>query len=231
MRRRMSALLCVLALLLSGLPGALAAEGTKQTLRCAVLYAGDGEGWKDAYSHLEQSLLLNMTVQAIHVSGSDPLEGYDVLYPDPSIMASPDSAALKAELMDFAASGGALFLGNEFWSFFPAEVIGAWEFVKLDHCPTALTPHETEGDLAHLMGQINKRLGRAQRHTGDILQMKLPGHIGSSQGAEDPIGGIAEFFLGHKTGKGIADKLVGTGSGVSQGDLGLAPAVQREAVD
>lgn len=156
MRRRLMAVICALALLMPCLFGAEAAQEAEQTLRCAVLYAGDGENWRDAYSHLEQSLLLNMTLQGVDVSGSYSLEGYDVLYPDPSVMTSAGADALREELTAFAAEGGALFLGNEFWNFLPAEVIGAWEFVKLDHCPAggALTVHEVEGDLKELQGII-----------------------------------------------------------------------------
>ena len=125
MRRRLMAVICALALLTPCLFGAEAAQEAEQTLRCAVLYAGDGENWRDAYSHLEQSLLLNMTLQGVDVSGSYSLEGYDVLYPDPSVMTSAGADALREELTAFAAEGGALFLGNEFWNFLPAEVIGA----------------------------------------------------------------------------------------------------------
>ncbi len=157
MRRRLTALLCALALLLPCLGGAFALEAEGgQSLRCAVLYAGDGTAWQDAYSHLEQSLLLNMTVQGVDVSGSYSLAEYDVLYPDESVMASPGAEKLKGELVAFVEAGGALFLGNAFYSFLPAEVIGAAEFVKLDHCPgiVQLTAQEVEGDLRELQGIV-----------------------------------------------------------------------------
>ena len=156
MGRRLSALLCAVALTLSCVVPAMAVNEEEQSLRCAVLYAGERKDWQDAYSHLEQSLLLNMTVQAVSVSGSYSLEGYDVLYPDPSVMECANAVALREQLTRFAAAGGSLFLGNEFWSFFPAEVIGAWEFVKLDHCPVGdmLTAHEVEGDLVELQGIV-----------------------------------------------------------------------------
>lgn len=157
MRRRLTAILCALALLLPCLSVSFAAqEGEAQSLRCAVLYAGESPDWQDSYSHLEQSLLLNLSVQAVDVSENYTLEGYDLLYPDESVMESPRADALKGELTAFAAAGGALFLGNEFYDFLPLEVVGAAEFVKLDHCPEfyMLTAAEVEGDLAELQGIV-----------------------------------------------------------------------------
>lgn len=155
MRRRLTAILCALALLLPCLGISFAAEeGSGQSLRCAVLYAGDSTNWQDAYSHLEQSLLLNLSVQAVDVSGSYSLADYDVLYPDESVMTSPRAETLQGELIDFVEGGGALFLGNGFYDFLPAEVMGAAWFVKLDHCPQSLTAAEVERDLRELQGIV-----------------------------------------------------------------------------
>ena len=153
MRRRLTAILCALALLLPCLSVSFAAqEGEAQSLRCAVLYAGESPDWQDSYSHLEQSLLLNLSVQAVNVSENYTLEGYDLLYPDESVMESPRADALKGELTAFAAAGGALFLGNEFYDFLPLEVAGAAEIVKLDQRTALyiLTPAKAAGAPAEI---------------------------------------------------------------------------------
>ena len=49
-------------------------------LKAVVIYAGEDSAWKDTYSHLKQSLLLNMSVDAVDVENEDlDFSIYDVI--------------------------------------------------------------------------------------------------------------------------------------------------------
>lgn len=151
MRQRIAGLLCaalLLSLFAGCAPAAAAEEG--DTLRAAVLYYGEDETWQDAYSHLEQSLLVNLTAAAVDVAGACDLAEYDLLYPDPSIMDAPEAGRLREALIAFVQAGGALFLDNRFCSFFPLDFLGAEKLVKLDRCPLWLEAAGPEGDLDEL---------------------------------------------------------------------------------
>ncbi len=169
--RRIIALLCAVTLLagVSGPAGAIMRveplppasdqrlDGWKagEELRAAVLYDGkQGESWRDAWSHLDQALLANLTVEAVEVSGGCQLSGYDVVYPDPGLIRSGRARELKRTLTDYVRAGGSLFLDNAFHSFFDPDFIGAAEFVKLDHCPHPANVTEAGSDLEELGGII-----------------------------------------------------------------------------
>lgn len=152
-RAAVAVLLCC-ALLVSGLSGC-GTEAGGQGLRAAVLYYGDGRDWEDAYSQLEQSLLLNLSVEAVDMSSGRELGDFDLLYPDISILSAPDGGTVAAALMDYVKQGGFLFLENGFHSFFPLDFLGAAELVKLDHCPTSVEAPELGGDLAELQEIIS----------------------------------------------------------------------------
>jgi hypothetical protein len=101
-------------------------------LKAAVVYAGENPAWKDAYSHLEQSLLLNMSVDAIDVENEDPdFSQYDVIYPDRSIEEAPNKRQIQEALVQFTTQGGGLFLENQLRDFFGKDFIGAAKFIKL----------------------------------------------------------------------------------------------------
>ena len=50
--------------------GQTGAQDTAE-LRAAVLYAGDGEGWHDTWSRLDQALLADLTVTALDAADAD----------------------------------------------------------------------------------------------------------------------------------------------------------------
>lgn len=84
-----------------------------------MLYDGSaGTGyWEDTYSRLSQPLLLGLEAEAVDVSGDYSLEGYDLLYPDESIISSANAKNLRDEITAFVEAGGGLFLTNGFYDF------------------------------------------------------------------------------------------------------------------
>ena len=154
MRQTAALLLCavLLAAPVSGCTAAPAPPGGPEdhTLRSAVLYYGEDRAWEDAWSHLEQSLLVNLTVEAADVSQPLTLADYDLLYPDPSILEAPGAPALLEALVAYTEAGGALFLDNAFAAVLPAPFLGIQGRVKLTGCPVALEAAGPAGDLDEL---------------------------------------------------------------------------------
>lgn len=126
-------------------------------LNCAVLYSADHSNgsWQDVYSHLDQSLVLGVSVTAADVRDNPDFSGLDIIYLDESVISDQAAAQLSAELMQFVENGGALFLTNGFHEYFPSEFIGASEFVKLDGCPSQLQFPELSSDLGELQEIIS----------------------------------------------------------------------------
>ncbi len=117
-------------------------------LKAAVIYAGESPTWKDAYSHLEQSLLLNMSVDAIDVENEDPdFSQYDVIYPDRSIKEAPNKRQIQEALVQFTTQGGGLFLENQLRDFFGKDFIGAAKFIKLEGAPREIEFPEVRYNL------------------------------------------------------------------------------------
>jgi len=121
-------------------------------LKVAVLYDGNSDdiSYLDIYSHLEQSLLLNIKVDKVDISEEYSLGGYDVLYPETTIMTSQNAESVKADIINFTRKGASVFLDNAFCNFFDAEYIGAKKLVKLTECPTDLTFPKVGTDLSEL---------------------------------------------------------------------------------
>ena len=73
-------------------------------LHAAVLYDGSASTgyWEDTYSRLCQPLLLGFECDAVDISGDYSLEGYDILYPDESIMSAANAETLRDEITAFA---------------------------------------------------------------------------------------------------------------------------------
>lgn len=124
-------------------------------LRAAVLYAGEGLAWKDMYSHIEQSLLLNMSVDAIAVEDENfELSLYDIIYLDQSIKEASNKYQIEEALIQFTKKGGGLFLENQFWDFFSKDFIGAKEFVKLNGAPKEIEFPEMRHNLKEVQEVI-----------------------------------------------------------------------------
>ncbi|HZX21357.1 MAG TPA: hypothetical protein VFF25_03085, partial [Clostridia bacterium] len=117
-------------------------------LRVAVVYAGEDPAWEDTYSHLEQSLLLNMSVDAVDVENEDlDFSIYDVIYVDQSIKKAPNKRQIQEALVQFTTLGGGLFLENQLWDFFGKDFIGAAKFVKLEEAPKEIEFPEIKHNL------------------------------------------------------------------------------------
>jgi len=123
----------------------------KGNLSSAVLYSGQDLMWKDTYSHLDQSLVMNLSVDSININDEEPdFSLYDIIYLDSSIIDSPNADKIKKPLIEFTKNGGGLFLENQFWDFFDRDFIGAGEFVKLETIPESIKFPETEPDLKYI---------------------------------------------------------------------------------
>ena len=116
--------------------GSKSVETSQGNLKAAVIYAGEGSAWKDTYSHLEQSLLLNMSADAVDVENeSSDFSSYDIIYLDRSIKEASNRKQIQESLVQFTTQGGGLFLENQLWDFFDKDFIGAKEFIKLEGAP------------------------------------------------------------------------------------------------
>lgn len=136
-------------------PNATNAWQATSDIKVAVLYCGDTENWRDAYSHLEQSLVVNLSVNAIDIEHDKyDLNDYDILYPDPSIMKAENAGDIKKDLVLFVNSGGSIFLENSFINFFDKDFMGVTGLVKLDAAPDNIIFPKTDYDLQGLQKVI-----------------------------------------------------------------------------
>ena len=157
--KRLAALALMCALIISLLTGCTSVRqndlpeaeisGGEYGLRAAVLYDGgaDSRTWEDTLSRLEQPLLLGFDAEAVDISGGYDLSGYDILYPDESIMTAANAGTLRDDIVSYAQNGGAVYLTNGFYDFFPAEFFGAKSFREVDEYPYHMEYPEVSGDL------------------------------------------------------------------------------------
>lgn len=157
--KRLAALALMCALIISLLTGCTSVRqndlpeaeisGGEYGLRAAVLYDGgaDSRTWEDTLSRLEQPLLLGFDAEAVDISGGYDLSGYDILYPDESIMTAANAGTLRDDVISYAQNGGAVYLTNGFYDFFPAEFFGAKSFREVDEYPYHMEYPEVSGDL------------------------------------------------------------------------------------
>lgn len=157
--KRLAALALMCALIISLLTGCTSVRqndlpeaeisGGEYGLRAAVLYDGgaDSRTWEDTLSRLEQPLLLGFDAEAVDISGGYDLSGYDILYPDESIMTAANAGTLRDDIISYAQNGGAVYLTNGFYDFFPAEFFGAKSFREVDEYPYHMEYPEVSGDL------------------------------------------------------------------------------------
>ena len=157
--KRLAALALMCALIISLLTGCTSVRqndlpeaeisGGEYGLRTAVLYDGgaDSRTWEDTLSRLEQPLLLGFDAEAVDISGGYDLSGYDILYPDESIMTAANAGTLRDDIISYAQNGGAVYLTNGFYDFFPAEFFGAKSFREVDEYPYHMEYPEVSGDL------------------------------------------------------------------------------------
>lgn len=121
-----------------------------------VLYCGSKNNgtWKDTLSYLQQSTLINLSVSSADVDSEYSLNGYDVVFPDSSVMQSSNAEAVSQALVSYVSNGGSVFLANAFYDFFNYDFIGASGFVPVTECPVNITVP----DLGDDMGEIQNIL-------------------------------------------------------------------------
>ncbi len=157
--KKLAALALMCALIISLLTGCTsvrqndlpeaAPTGGDYGLNVAVLYDGtsNSANWQDTLSRFEQPLMLGLAAEAVDVSGEYDLAGYDILYPDESIMTAANAAELCEEIVSFAAAGGAVYCTNGFYDFFPAEFFGAKSFSEVSEYPYHMEYPDVSADL------------------------------------------------------------------------------------
>ncbi|HZX21666.1 MAG TPA: hypothetical protein VFF25_04690, partial [Clostridia bacterium] len=174
-------------------------------LKVAVVYAGEDSSWRDTYSHLEQSLLLNMSVDAIDVENEDSdFSLYDIIYLDRSIKEVSNKEQIQEDLVRFTNQGGGLFLENQLWDFFDKDFIGARGFKKLESAPKEIEFPEVRHNLRGIQ-EIIKDFDYIYK---DYIDYDLFGTYDYGYGIEDASGevlaeenGVALYTV-NKVGKG-----------------------------
>ncbi len=132
---------------------AIAARGG-YAISAAVLHSGDSQSWLDTLYYLQQPTTVNLDVRDMDADGSLNLSGLDVLYLDVSLAEADNGGAVVSAVMDFAQSGGAVFLPNGLADMFPDDFLGISERVKLEDFPQDVTYPEGVGDLGDIQDVI-----------------------------------------------------------------------------
>ncbi len=122
-----------------------------------VLYCGSNNNgtWGDTLGYLQQSTLVNLHISSADVDGEYSLEGYDVVFPDSSVIQSLSAQTVFQALTGYVSDGGAVFLDNAFYNCFSREFIGASGFVPITECPVNITVPNLGNDLGELQGIIS----------------------------------------------------------------------------
>lgn len=157
---------------INGLPAAeltlSSADAADNVLRAAVLYDGaDGtRSWEDLYSLLSQPLLLNFEAEAVDVSGEFSLEGYDLVYPDESVMSSAHAREVREAVVQFVEGGGSAFLTNGFWDFFDRDFLGAESFSELEAFPSDAAYPDVGEDLSEMQEIMRGYISLLEEYDG-----------------------------------------------------------------
>lgn len=136
-------------------------EASENVLRAAVLYDGTAgtRSWEDLYSRLSQPLLLNFTAEAVDISGEFSLEGYDLLYPDVSVISSAGAEGVREAVVDFVSAGGGVFLTNDFYGFFEEDFLGAEDVRELADFPREAEYPDAGEDLSEMQEILRSYIG------------------------------------------------------------------------
>lgn len=130
------------------------ADAGENRLRAALLYWDEGEadtaGWQERFERLAQPLLLNLELEAVDASQEHSLGDFDLVYADESLLRADGAKELAAELMDYTAAGGGLFLTNAFYDFFEPGFLGAKRFRELEGFPAGAVREDCGADLSEL---------------------------------------------------------------------------------
>lgn len=134
-------------------------SATDYALRAAVLYWGEDDSWRNTYDYLQQSTLLNLSVDPKNTDEDFSADGYDVLYLDCSVANAPNALELSAAIEAYVADGGAVVLDNALYGLFDPAFLGVREFIKLSGCPTQLEFPSLDADLTRIQSVISDFAG------------------------------------------------------------------------
>lgn len=124
-----------------------------QDLTAAVLYLPGGEEhWRERLDALEHSSSANTT--AVAVTPGAPLDGYDMVVADPSLLESETWDLCRGELARYVRQGGYLVLDNCFSGAFSKEFLGIEGVWPVSAPPTGLSVPEGREELDELKGLI-----------------------------------------------------------------------------
>ena len=95
-----------------------------------VIYKSGTDQYLDIYQNFKQSYLLNTQVMALNDNQilTVSLAGFDTVYPDTSLLTSPNLNQIRDMLITYVSNGGCLFLENEWAGVFPSEFTGVESF-------------------------------------------------------------------------------------------------------
>lgn len=126
------------------------------SIRAAVLYCGavPGDSWRITMDYLKQSLTVNLEVQEVDTQQDYSLEQFDLAYLDESLLESERWEDIADDIVSYTAGGGSVFLTNSFWNAFPADFLGAKDFVKVDGFPNELGRPKVQEDLTEIQELI-----------------------------------------------------------------------------
>lgn len=132
-----------------------ALSGDAYQLRAAVLCPSGSDdtaliGW------LSQSTLLGLAVKPVkaEVGPNLNLRAFDVVYLSPKLL-TREIPGLAEVIMEYAENGGAVFVENAFYDYFPLDFFGAASFEKIEGCPAeALSFPEVGQDLGGLQALV-----------------------------------------------------------------------------
>ncbi len=127
------------------------------SISALILYCGsiNDSTWEDTLEYLQQSTLINLSVSSADVDGEYSLSGYDVVFPDYSVMQSSNAAAVSQALVGYVSDGGAVFLANAFYNYFNCDFIGATDFVPVTECPVNISVPDLGDDLGEMQNVIS----------------------------------------------------------------------------
>ena len=105
---------------------------------------------------LSQSTLLGLAVKSVkaEVGPNLNLRAFDVVYLSPKLL-TREIPGLAEVIMEYAENGGAVFVENGFYDYFPLDFFGAASFEKIAGCPAeALSFPEVGQDLGGLQALV-----------------------------------------------------------------------------
>lgn len=127
------------------------------SISTAVLYdsSSTSSTWEKTLDYLLQSIVINLSAEAVDISGKYNLNDFDLVYLDETILSSDKLDDVISSVQEFTKNGGFVFLPNAFCQAFPLDYLGVEKLVRLEAFPSELKFPEVPGDLEEMQTLIN----------------------------------------------------------------------------